>query len=209
MQVLANMLRRFLMFRLGEKNDEPIIVENNKIYYTSNNNSTITPYSTTVFGANIVSNTFDDLINKYVIEFDGPVTQAGSNAFRSRSALSSIILPNTVTSIGDRAFYYCSNITQIDCGSGVKTLGASVFSTCELLEKVILGPNVTSVGQYCFYGCGVLSEIHLPTTTPPTGAYSMLEGVPDTCKIYIPSGSINAYSSAKYWSDYSSMFVEK
>lgn len=199
------MLRRFLMYQ-KIRNVEPPVEENNKIYYTSNSGSTITPYSTTVFGANIISNTASG--SQFVIEFDGDVTQAGSNAFRSRSDLASIKLPNTVTSIGDRAFYYCSSLTEINCGTGVTTLGASVFSTCDALTKITLGPNVTKIGQYCFYGCSILEEIYLPTVTPPTGAYAMLEGVPDTCKIYIPSGSLSSYSSAKYWTDYSSMFVE-
>jgi len=116
---------------------------NNRIYYTSSDGNQVTSYSTTVFGANIVSNTFNSDLNMWVIEFDGDVTQCGSNAFRSRSTIVNIILPNTVTSIGDRAFYYCTSLGSINTGDNITSIGASAFSTCNL-TNISLGPNFAS-----------------------------------------------------------------
>lgn len=185
-------------------NPEPEV--NNKIYYTSTG-STITPYSATAFGSNIVSNTLDSSKNMYVIEFDGDVTSCGSNAFRNKSNLVDVILPNTVTTIGDRAFYYCSSLSSINTGENVTSIGASAFSTCNL-TNILFGSNLKTIGQYAFYGCEALERIYCKAETPPTGAYGMLEGIAETAKIYVPQNSVDAYKSAKYWSDYAD-FIEE
>jgi len=185
-------------------NPEPDV--NNKIFYTSTG-SVITPYSTTAFGSTIVLNTLDSSKNMYVIEFNGDVTTCGSNAFRNRVGLVNIILPNTVTTIGDRAFYYCSSLSSINTGDNITSIGASAFSTCSL-TNISFGPNLKSIGQYAFYGCDSLSKIYCKAETPPTGAYGMLEGIAETAKIYVPKNSVDAYKSAKYWSDYAD-FIEE
>lgn len=179
---------------------------NNKIHYTSTG-STITPYSTTAFGSTIISNTLDSSKNMYVLEFNGDVTSCGSNAFRNRSDLVNVILPNTVTTIGDRAFYYCSSLSSINTGENVTSIGASAFSTCNL-TNILLGSNLKTIGQYAFYGCEALEKIYCKAETPPTGAYGMLEGIAETAKIYVPKNSVDAYKSAKYWSDYAD-FIEE
>ena len=184
-----------------------IPIDNNKIYYTSTNDSTVTPYSTSAFNTTISSNSKDSSTGKFIYEFADEVTTVGENAFRSRSTLQTIQLPNTVTSIGSRAFYYCSGLTEIDCGSGLETIAASAFSTCDSLTTVRLGNSITSVGQYAFYGCSNLTSVYCGSTVPPTGAYSMFESVGETCKIYVPMDSVDAYKAAKYWSGYADMIT--
>lgn len=178
----------------------------NRLYYTSTDNAVVNPYSSTAFGSTIISNEFNSDLNMYVIEFDGEVTSVNSNAFRNRSNLLNVIMPNSVTTIGDRAFYYCSNLGSINTGENVTTIGASAFSTCNL-TNLSLGPNLTSIGTYAFYGCEALEKVYCRATTPPKGGYSMFEGVSDTCKIYVPTSSVDAYKSANYWSNYSDMII--
>ena len=177
-----------------------------KIFYTSTTNNVITPYSTTAFGANILSNQLDSTNNLFVIEFDGDITTVGANAFRNRSNLLNVILPNSVTSIGDRAFYYCSNLGGINTGKNLTSIGASSFSTSNL-TSIYLGPKLATIGQYAFYGCEALISIYCEAAIPPTGAYGMMEDVAEACKIYVPTGSVDTYKTAKYWSNYADMIT--
>lgn len=79
-------------------------IPNNEIWYTSSDGNVVTPYSTTGFGANIVSNVYEN--GKGVITFDDDITMIGGNAFYNTS-LRSITIPNSVTEINYNAFYNC------------------------------------------------------------------------------------------------------
>jgi len=48
-----------------------------------------------------------------VIPTDGSVTSIGTGAFRERTGLTSITIPDSVTSIGDLAFYQCTGLTTV------------------------------------------------------------------------------------------------
>ena len=102
--------------------EEPKI-SNKYIMYTSGDGNIVTPYNTNVFGANIVSNTYED--GKGIIKFDGDVTSIGNGAFYSCTNLTSVTIPNSVTSIGDYAFTNCTYLKTITCeAENPPTLGA-------------------------------------------------------------------------------------
>ena len=50
--------------------------------------------------------------------------------------LTSIDIPEGVTSIGDNAFYYCTGITSIDLPDSVTNIGAMAFYGCSSLTTV-------------------------------------------------------------------------
>lgn len=184
----------------------PDVEVNNKIYYTTTNTNLIKPYSTDAFNANILSNSLDPNLNMFVIEFDADLTTIGDNAFRNKSGLANVIIPNTVTSIGERAFYHCNKLAAINTGDNLVSVGPSAFSTCSL-TNIYLGPNVTSIGRYAFYGCSELQKVYCKAEVPPVGEYGMFEDIADSAIIYVPHESVNAYKSAKYWSDVANLIT--
>ena len=85
-----------------ETNDRFVAVPTNEIWYTSTDGEIVEPKNTEGFGANIVSNTYEN--GKGVIKFDGEVTSVGYEAFMDCDNLKSINLPESITSIIAWAF---------------------------------------------------------------------------------------------------------
>ena len=116
-----------------------------EITYTSSDGKIVTPYATDVFGANIISNSYES--GKGVIAFDGEVTSIGRSAFQDCTSLTSIIIPNSVTEIGWYAFYRCSGLISTTITDSVMKIGSSVFYGCDKLARVnVLISNLTN---YC------------------------------------------------------------
>ena len=80
-----------------------------EIWYTSSDGNVVDPISSAF--PTMVSNTYVD--GKGVIKFATELTSIGASAFYGRSSLTSIIIPNSVTSIGNGAFLYCGGLTYI------------------------------------------------------------------------------------------------
>ena len=209
----------------------------NEIWYTSSDGKVVEPYNATVFGANIVSNTYDYENGKGVIKFDGPVTSIGNDAFRWCSSLTEITIPNSVTSIGHYAFIECSSLqkfygkfaedngrclikdsvliayaaasgTEYTIPNSVTSIGEYTFYDCSSLTEITIPNSVTSIGERAFKYCSSLQNIICEPTTPPTGGSEMFDGIHASAKIYVPAGSGEAYKTAQYWSSYASIIEE-
>ena len=128
------------------------------IFYTSSDNKVITPYSTDAFGANIVSNTYEN--GKGIITFDAPVTSIGEEAFRACSRLTSVTIPDSVTLIGRSAFSGCSSLTSVTIPDNVTSIGNSAFFDCSSLTSVTIPDSVTSIGELAFSGCSSLTAFY-------------------------------------------------
>ncbi len=68
---------------------------------------------------------------------DLPVTMIASQAFLYCNLLTSVIIPDNITSIGDSAFWECTSLTKITIGKGVTSLSASVFKCSEDLVFIV------------------------------------------------------------------------
>ena len=158
---------------------------NNEIWYTnSSTTKATTPYKTNVFGANIVSNTYDAAKECWVIKFDSDVTTIGDHAFHNCSSLTSVTIPDSVTTIGYEAFYDCSSLTSITIPDGVTTIGVRAFCGCSSLISVTIPESVTEIGGSAFYYCSSLTEFN--------GKYASEDGrcliIDGTLESFAPAG---------------------
>ena len=97
------------------------------------------------------------------------VTTIGRQAFCS-TGLTSITIPNSVTSIGEWAFSDCSSLTTIEIPNSVTSIGEDAFSGCVNVTSVTIGNSVTSIGDGAFSGCTGLTSITIPNSVTSIGA---------------------------------------
>ena len=201
----------------------------NEIWYTSSDSSIVTPYKTDVFGANIVSNTYEN--GKGVIKFNSSVTSIGDYAFEGCSSLSSITIPNNVTNIGANPFYCCEDLSSIygkfaiadnkalvvnakliafaiGCGDtlytipeGITSIGEVAFAGCSSLTSVTIPNSMTSIDDAAFDYCSSLEYIYCSAIFVPVLGRSPFNRH-FVKVIYVPMESVEKYKNADGWKDY-------
>ena len=91
------------------------------------------------------------------------VTSIGAQAF-FESRVTSVIFPQSITSIGDAAFAYCQALDSIAIPNKVTVIDHMLFADCEALRRVILPDGVTVIGNSAFNGCFSLDSLNLPNS---------------------------------------------
>lgn len=89
---------------------------------------------------------------------DKPVTVIGGGAFGGQKNITSVNLPNTITSIERQAFEECRKMTQIEIPNGVTSIGYSAFRDSGLIS-ITIPDSVLSLGSYAFFNCKKLKVV--------------------------------------------------
>ena len=92
------------------------------------------------------------------------------------------------------AFYYCNRLTSVTIPDNVTSIGDGAFYRCRGLTSITIPNSVTSIGDSAFYGCKKLKEIHYNGTK---AEWEAIEKDTDWDRgtgkytIYCTNGSIN------------------
>ena len=103
------------------------------------------------------------------------VKEIGFGAFSSYSCLTSITIPNSVTSIGWEAFNGCSSLTSLTIPNSVTSIGDWAFADCKSLTSVSIPTSVTSIGNYAFENCSSLTSITIPNSVTSIGEWAFAD----------------------------------
>jgi BspA type Leucine rich repeat region (6 copies) len=143
---IKNLLTAMLLLAL------PAVVqaENGPFYYSvSGNTATITNYS--LPGGDVV---IPSVIDGYT------VVAIGDFAFSGYS-ITSVTIPDSVTSIGNSAFWNCFNLSNVAFGNGVIVIGNGAFLDCYSLTNVAIPNNVVNILTGAFKLCTKLANVSI------------------------------------------------
>lgn len=131
------------------------------------------------------------------------ITSIEGRTFVYCTNLASIIIPENVTSIGDYAFFACNKLTSITIPDGVTSIGVGAFGSSGLTSLTIT-ENVLSIGGGAFSNCA-LNSITSDAINPPTIEIGTFAYVNRAISLYVPDGTANTYRSAQYWSEFTNI----
>ena len=100
------------------------------------------------------------------ITIPNSVTSIGTGAFSGCSSLTSIDIPNSVTSIGYSAFSYCSGLTSINIPNSLTSIEVNLFDACSSLTSITIPKSLTYIEPGAFNGCSSLTSIEVENNNP-------------------------------------------
>lgn len=143
--------------------------------------------------------------NLKIITLPSTLKKIGDHAFYD-SGLTTIKIPDGVTTIEYDAFSDCSSLTSIEIPESVTVIDSYAFSNCTSLTSVSLPDSVTNIAGWCFSGCTSLTSISLPKTLVSIWgeAFSDCSSLE---KIVIPA-SVTSISSGAFKNTYCNFYLE-
>ncbi len=93
-------------------------------------------------------------------------------SFFSNTGLTSITIPQSVTLIGENAFQDCSKLATLIISDASAAIGDGAFFRCSLLADVSLGKNVISIGNSSFSNCKALVSMTIPVSVKSLGSFA-------------------------------------
>lgn len=113
--------------------------------------------------------------------------------FEGCSKLTSVNIPNSVTSIWDKAFSRCTALTSVTIGKNVETIYAGAFDYCFALKTIkVLNPYPPNLGSpnSLGYGAYYIGELTFPHDVRENGT------------LIVPAGSAKYYKTRPYWREF-------
>ena len=134
-------------------------------------------------------------------------------AFQSCVSLTSLDIPNSVTSIASYAFTGCKGLTSISLPNGIKTIENNTFYNCNSLTIVTIPETVTSIGNSAFSGCTNLSDVYCYAENAPTCSSDAFEQVYEeynrwdyafyiNATLHVHYNALERYKGADTWNEF-------
>ena len=130
-----------------------------------------------------------DFVIPSEVQYNGKtlkVVKIGRRAFEG-SSITSVHIPNTVTSIGEYAFWNCDKLTVFPVGNCIASIGERAFFNCGF-TTVNIPNSITEIKSHTFENCSNLISVVLPLSIEKIGYFAFYNTrlksikVPSKCK---------------------------
>lgn len=143
-------------------------------------------YTIQVGTVEIKSSAFSGCTGLTSVTIPNSVTTMGTYVFQNCSTLTSAAFPSALTSIANYTYSGCTSLTSVTIPDNVTTIGSGAFSGCTSLSSVTLGASVNTIGNNAFQNCPLSSPLKTDTkffAMPAnySGAYTIPEGIVEIC----------------------------
>ena len=114
---------------------------------------------------------FSGNTNLTTVTLPESLTTLGSYAFSSCKSLKTIKIPSGVTAIPDHCFYECSSLDSVTIPEGVTTIGDRAFEDCNL-NALTLPESLEAIGSIAFCGNRSLKSVNIPAKVKTIESYA-------------------------------------
>ena len=102
------------------------------------------------------------------------VTSIADYAFSKCPNLTSVTIPDSVTTLETGAFMNCYSLESIVLPSSISQIEVGVFSSCRKLTAIKIPEKITRIPDYTFEYCSVLSSVSLPSHITEIGSEAFM-----------------------------------
>ena len=113
------------------------------------------------------------------------------------NGLTSVTIPESVTSIGPGAFIGCGKLTSVMLPSGVSHIREWAFEACNGLTSVTIPESVTKIDRYAFLNCGGLTSLTIRGERPDA-PNNIFQGCGKLKSIHVPANA-KSWAGMKKW----------
>ncbi|MGM9728159.1 MAG: leucine-rich repeat protein, partial [Prevotella sp.] len=127
----------------------------------------------------------------------------GEYAF-AQTGLTSIEIPDAVTTMGHRGLQDCSALATIKIGNGITEVPECWAEGCNNLQEVTLGKKVTSIRWRALRGSNI-QNVYSYAKMPPSWDDSFYDGINSEAVLHVYSNSVSRYENAGGWNNFSTI----
>ena len=186
----------------------------NAVNCSSNGDMTTSNIETVTIGnqVQVLPNNFVSGSKITSVTIPNSVTSISEYAFSGCSGLKRLNIPGSVSDIGYRAFAICTGLMTVRIANCTNStvVGSEAFYHCEGLTSVILPASLSSLGARAFEGCTGLTDVTCMRPRPVNIDASVFENVPVNggCDLHVPEGSKPRYEAMAVWQDFLFIFED-
>ena len=188
-----------------DKETKTAVVNNGDISYSGD---IVIPKTVTKDGVQydvkgIAESAFNYCVNVTSVTIPNSVTTIGYSAFNHCISLTSIVIPNSVTSVGENAFEGCENLVSVTLSNAITSIEFRTFLDCVKLKDINIPESVIDIDDEAFENCRALKSLIIPNSVEQLGDHlfrfcSSLESIVIPEKVTVlPSAIFQGCSSLK------------